>query len=265
MNSNRLRTQQKFEGFFGGITSEEWQSLKKRNILDYDLTAQNIADLNESLALDAKDLYFKGLLSITEAIFNIDKGLYSWATVKLYYSIFYLLRCSLACKNIAIIRHMRDLYYVTVNQGESIKRATANQDHKAVIGLFQLLFKESDLLQSNTIEDINPYLWIMERREEVNYKDREFHEPSPPDFFYEINCLSTTDGIGSVLHRLVDDEFLLCFQEEYATLAIPLKRLILTKKDLLESGIDIGLSNEKREKIESMLPFFDNKLFEAFF
>lgn len=263
MNSNRLRTQQTFEGFFGGISSGQWLELKKRDILAYNLTIQNATDLNNSLRLDAKDLYYKGLLSITEAIFNLDKGLYSWATVKLYYSIFYLLRCSLACRNIAIMRYQRDLYYITVHKGESFKKAPVNQDHKAVIELFQLLFEESDALQSNTIEDKNSYLWIMEKREEVNYKDREFHEPNPPYFFSEIDRLFANEGMERVIHKILNDEFLLCFQEEYATLAVPLKRLILTKKDLVDSAVNLDLGDEKIEKIKSVLPFTDNELVES--
>jgi hypothetical protein len=58
--------------------------------------------VQKALEEDAKDYYFSGLLSFVEALRGPPCGLSSWATVKLYYSVFYTLRAILALNEVAI-------------------------------------------------------------------------------------------------------------------------------------------------------------------
>lgn len=254
MNFNRLRTQMAFEQMYNGMESEQWKSLKKRNILDREISREEAERFKETLKGDSKDFYFKGLLSLIEALSNIEKDLYSWATVKLYYSTYYLLRCSLTSNEIAVVRYKRDLFYIRCNENEKFKQPSMNQDHQAVIDIFVKLFAEDDKLQSNSIDDENSYGWIKDRREAVNYKNREFLEPVCPTFFTEISEIIKNGGIELLVKRIMDDDYILTFQEEYAIIAIPLKRFLLTKETMIANGIDISLSNEKLEVLTKLLP-----------
>lgn len=254
MNSNRLRTQMAFEQMYNGIESEQWQRLKKRNILDRKITSEEAERFKETLEGDSKDFYFKGLLSLIEALSNIKNGLYSWATVKLYYSTYYLLRCSLTSKEVAVVRHKRELFYIRCNENEKFKQPSMNQDHQAIIDISVKLFAEDDKLQSNLINDENSYEWLKDRREAVNYKSREFLEPVCPAFFTEISENIKNSGIELLVKRIIEDAYILTFQEEYAIIAIPLKRFLLTKETMLANGIDISLSKEKLEVLTKLLP-----------
>lgn len=48
---------------------------------------------------DAKDYYYSGLLSFIEALRGPQCGLYSWATVKLYYSVLHASRHSRSARH----------------------------------------------------------------------------------------------------------------------------------------------------------------------
>lgn len=76
----------------------------------------------------------------------------------------------------------------------------------------------SDLLLSNNIDGIDVYQWMMRRREEVNYKDMDFHDPDAPDFWSELNNEICRYGISAVVDKMVNDLWLYCFQDEYAIL-----------------------------------------------
>lgn len=254
MNSNRLRTQMAFEQMYNGIESEQWQRLKKRDVLNRELTREEAVKFKETLKEDSKDFYFKGLLSLVEALSNVKNGLYSWATVKLYYSAYYLLRCSLTSKEVAVVRHKRELFYIRCNENEKYKQPSMNQDHQAIIDISINLFAEDDKLQSNSIDDENTYEWLKDRREAVNYKSREFLEPVCPSFFTEISEIIKNRGIEFLVTRIIDDSYILTFQEEYAIIAVPLKRFLLTKESMVANGIDISLSKEKLEVLSKLLP-----------
>ena len=56
--------------------------------------------LAASLRDDARDAIYSGVLSIAEAIQGLDRQLYSWTTVKLYYSVCYFARAALGLHGI---------------------------------------------------------------------------------------------------------------------------------------------------------------------
>lgn len=114
------------------------------------------------------------------------------------------------------------------------------------------LFKNSDLLLSNNIDGIDVYQWMMRRREEVNYKDMDFHDPDAPDFWSELNNEICRYGISAVVDKMVNDHWLYCFQDEYAILGVPTKRLVLTVDEIHKFGKVLNISNEKKELIDTM-------------
>jgi hypothetical protein len=230
--------------------------LARNNFRAYILTRHNALDLRSDLLEDAKDFYFKGVLSFCEAVNSISRTLYSWATIKLYYSVYYLLRSTLATKYIALIR-IRELFYLKANEGEQPKKITGragNTTHQGTIKVFERLFKLSDILQSNTIDGLNSYLWLMARREQINYREREFHDPGYPDFWQEVARTNASGQLNDLVSKYINDtRFIYSFQPDHACLALPVKRVILTKQDLTLEHVDTTFSTDQQHLLEDLL------------
>ena len=92
----------------------------------------------------------------------------------------------------------------------------------------------------------------MKKREEVNYKDLDFHDPSAPDFWSELNNEIEIYGIRTTIDKMVNDNWLYCFQDEYAILGIPTKRIILTVNEIHRQGRQLEILEEKKQLIDRM-------------
>lgn len=68
------------------------------------LTTNEAVQLKELLNEDAVDFFYNGILSFSEGIDAVFQKRFSWATIKLYYAVYYLIRATLASKEIAILR-----------------------------------------------------------------------------------------------------------------------------------------------------------------
>ena len=108
------------------------------------------------------------------------------------------------------------------------------------------------MLLSNNIDNTDVYHWMMKKREEVNYKDLDFHDPSAPDFWSELNNEIEIHGIRTTIDKMVNDNWLYCFQDEYAILGIPTKRIILTVNEIHRQGRQLEILEEKKQLIDSM-------------
>jgi hypothetical protein len=127
--------------------------------------------------------------------------------------------------------------------------------------LFQDIFNLTDKLQTNQIAGENAYEWLMKRREEVNYKDREFHEPIAPDFWIDISRHVSAGKLEDLVDIYINDiQFIYCFQDDHACLALPIKRMQITKQSLVNSGAVNILTNDKKTRIEQLLPIGRSKL-----
>jgi len=243
------------EQLFGCQDSDCWAQNRK-NFELYSLTQSDQSILENCLCEDSKDFYYKGLLSLSEAINSIDRKLYSWATVKLYYSVYYFLRCTLAIRRHAVIRNGQ-LYILRAEVGaKPVKKGNKkyNSTHQGTIYHFIDLFKSRDKLQDNQIDGENPYVWLMNRRDQIHYRERSFHDPDCSDFWEEISKYVLSGAVRSLLEMYISDsQFLYCFQEDHACLALPIKRAILTKQDIDNAGIELGLEKDKRALINSLL------------
>jgi hypothetical protein len=252
INFNRQRAQLRCETILNCETLEQWKSANFKSLrLDKSQAYLLSAELRE----DAKDLYFKALLSMFEALKSIDAKLFSWATVKLYYSIYYFLKCTMAVNGVALIRQ-KSLFYLKAIDGESpITKGNKkyNSDHSGTINFFIDLFG-SDILLSQSIDTTNVYEWFMNKREQINYRERQFNEPNNSDFWRFIADQIDKRNFETLLKGYIQDKFILCFQEEHAILAIPIKRAILTKEKLDAENIDIGFSNEQKSILLNLLP-----------
>ena len=217
-------------------------------------TTINSNTINEFKACIASDLeayYYKGVISLAEAIEGIHFYHYSWATVKLYYATFYLLRASLLSKDICFLRAKRDLFYLKVKANESFCSVGDNTDHKGTIKIQKDLIGNGDILLTNQIEGADTYDWLISRREEVNYKDVEFREPLCPDFWALLDNEIKSSSLETVIRKILGNFQVYCFQSDYAILALPLQRLLITKHDISLSNYSITLSEDKQNGILS--------------
>jgi hypothetical protein len=249
---DRHRAQLRCETILNCTTLDQW---KLANFKSLQLDKSQAYLLSNELREDAKDLYFKGLLSFFEALKSVDSKLFSWATVKFYYSIYYFLRCTMAVNGIALVRQ-QSLFYLKAIDGESpiTKRGKKyNSDHSGTINFFIDLFS-SDILLSQSIDTTNAYDWLMNKREQINYRERRFNEPKHSEFWELIADQIDKGNLEKILMDYIQDKYVLCFQEEHAALAIPIKRALLTKEKLDAENIDIGLSTEQKAILLNLLP-----------
>ena len=225
--------------------------LSNADVINYSFSSSEKNSLIEERKTDTKGLIFKGLISIIIALEKFKNNYYSWPTVNLYYSCFYLLKSSLCSRNVFLFRKERDMYYIDIDAKDKLTKVPSQHksDHNASIYLFKLMFSNTDILQSNSINNKHSYEWLRTKREEVNYKYPTFLEPQCPKFCQEIvKNSSSTKFIRLVKKYIEDEDIIYAFQEDHAILALPLKRLVYSIQDAKMNGID-NLFNLDQDKI----------------
>ena len=253
MSIDKYRFQKRMEEYFDDAGHRKLKDFKSAFLVG----AASEYLLKEDLKKDSLDYYYKGLLSLAQALDECKKTRYSWATVKLYYSLFYFLRASLAIKGIGFYRKERDLLRLDTKKGNLLavckeNGRIANSDHKATLGLFKELYGNTDILQSNQIEYKNSYQWLVEKREWINYKVRVFQEPECPDFWEETDkYIRKSKFVNIISDYFNDSSFIYCFQPENACLALPIQRFIKTQNEISLVFPDKKLSNKQIRVINS--------------
>ena len=235
---DRNRVQVSFEAFVGAASPEELIS-RKDGFKSHALSQQEVQQLSNDISQDAIDFFYNGILSFAEGIDSIFLKRFSWATVKLYYSIYYLIRASMAAKGYATLR-CKSMFRLKIADGET-PYGTNNKKyqttHEGTINHYRDQFGFADRLLSNKIGDIDAYEWMMNAREIVNYRSRSFLEPRCLDIWdYFSTCVDDRTLVTELLN-LENDPYVKCFQEEYAIVAIPIKRVQQTIADLASEGI----------------------------
>jgi hypothetical protein len=67
-------------------------------IISHVLSAIEARKLQSYLKEDAVDYLYSAAVSLGDALCGVTRSLFTWATVKLYYSVFYAMRARLALK-----------------------------------------------------------------------------------------------------------------------------------------------------------------------
>lgn len=198
------------------------------------LNAGEARTLAKSLGQDARDCYYSGVLSVADSVQSLDRGFYSWATVKLYYAAFYLARSALALSGYSIIYAGTTPYAWRALPGEvPVKRS--GPTHKVVLNAFPSYLAGHVLVSQNIGVDL-PFDWLMARREEVNYKFPKFCEPSAPNHFSFVASRGIRRAVGAYLD---DKSYMYAFDPDHAMLAFPLAGL-----KLLHGSFASGQPNE---------------------
>ncbi|MDD2799324.1 MAG: HEPN domain-containing protein [Bacteroidales bacterium] len=264
MSFDRYRSQSLCESILGCANFEEFINKPYTTVESLILDRNSAFSLSASLKQDAKDLYFKGCQSLTESLTSFNNRLYSWAIIKAYYATFYMIKADFALKDIALIRH-KCIYYLQATEGSSpltkgrtssSYRSNYSGDHKSALNYYNDLFSNSDILLSQEIEGLSSYQWLMKKREQVNYQERNFKEPFFPDFLEYINSRVISGDFLQLIDEIINDNtYLLTFQPEYAPISIPYKRALQTQKNFQDNGIYEILSNDQSEHLLRFEPY----------
>ncbi len=199
-------------------------------IVSRQLQAREAAQLAASLNDDARDAIYSGTLSIAEAIQGLDRKLYTWATVKLYYSAFYLTRASLALGGVGIFYSRTTPYSWRATAGATPTKR-AGTTHKVVLDTFSHHYTGS-VLASQDIGADKPFDWLVDKREAANYKIPKFCEPTAPAHFAFVEQV----GVRQLVQAYVLDEtHLYTFDPDHAMLAFPIAALKLVLAQLRRS------------------------------
>lgn len=181
------------------------------------LNGQKASELDRHLKNDSLNYLYSAIISYAEAIKGIQGGLYSWATVKLYYSAFYSLRSMLSTDGVCIFYLGTKGYSLLTRQGESPSKANGTT-HKLVMALFKKKYPLSPFVNQQ-IDMADAFQWIATQRELANYKNGRFSEPDTPEIFEKCNV-----GLQKLLTAYIEDEnYIFCFDHEHAILAFPLQ------------------------------------------
>jgi hypothetical protein len=234
---------------------------RKGDALGLRLSTFQADELKEQLLVDAQSYYYSALISFLDASLGLDRHLYSWSTVKLYYSVFYSLRCLLAISGYCIYYCNEKPFTCRAMAGTtgSMLKGTT---HKVVLSLFEQVFR-SDPLLSQDIAGEPALKWLINRREDANYKQARFTDPSPPAHFVRVNDL----GFRRAINAYLDDKTsLYVFDQDHAMVAFPLATLVRARVELkiqnlpyadLESNKFLsGLGRDKSGRIACLAQLF---------
>lgn len=268
LNFDRSRTQLIFEKYIGIISPSDFENKDNMTAFkQYQLTTDNVLELKEALAEDSNDYYYNGLISLLEGLISASLKRYSWATVKLYYSVFYFLRSSFASKNYCLMR-AKSMFRLKLETNEKVfttGNKKYNSTHGGTISHYCDIYSSEPLLTNNIDfngDEINIYAWMENIREIVNYRSRSFYEPSYLDFWEEINKVIDNNKFYELIENIIKNPLEFCFQEEYAVIAIPLARFIYTTNDFLSYSTLPKYNKSKIEFLLSLLP--DSLYFSTF-
>ncbi len=234
MNSKRKRTQLFFEDYYNCTENpSKWINCDFHN---YVVVDKDLIHLRSLAQADSKNYFFNGLLTFSEAVNGLKEGNYSWSVIKFYYSVYYLLRASMYINKIIFI-HKIGIYRLELKKGSKpLKKNNRkyNSDHKGTINHYIDLYSNSDILLSNKIEDTQTYEWLMDKREYVNYRISKFSEPGDYNFYSYYLANNFKKNYKDLIIDEIEDDYINCFQPETGLLAIPVKRLLATFKEVVE-------------------------------
>lgn len=257
MNFNRYRVQSAIEQELGCIDLIKWNSYVQK-FREYELTEQVSERLLIELKKDSADIYFKAIFSLADSINGISHGRHSWSVIKIYYATFFFLRCYFATEKHAFLKN-KGIYTLKIEKGEVPRRRDSgcylsekvSGDHKTTIFSFINSFKDEDILLSNTIEGKSIYEWLMDIRNQVNYRERAFTEPDGQYFYHDL--FDNNKLKAQVEKYLKDEDYVYCFDKDHCSLAAPLKLALIVKEKLYDFIDFEPLASEQRRELDRLL------------
>ena len=258
MSFKRNNVQEFIEAKCGCSDLTKWGSYQ-HNLAQLNLTSQDIALLNNLRKLDAISYWLKGLYSYSQGLHGIHRGFSAWSIVKLYYSIFYSLRCELLLNSYILVRNgaIFKLNISTDTQFSKYNAGKIRGDHQLTIKLYSDLVANgdiSDVISSNTIEGDSPYAWMLKQRERVNYHMQNFPDPDIDPLFVKTVEAIHDSKLEELLSQVITSaDNVMLFDIDYSMVAIPSYKLKLLHNELVAQGCDLSLNHIELTHIKSIL------------
>lgn len=262
INFDRNRTQLLYESLIGVNGPDELLS-KRDAFKNYTLKSNDIVLLKSTLKNDAIDFFNSGIISFSEGIDAIFQRRFSWATIKLYYSIFYMIRASMASKGVALLRcgSMFRLIIRVAEKPYNTGNKKYHTTHQGTISHYKDLFAQDDKLLSNKIDEKEAYDWMLEIREIVNYRAVTFKDPECLDVWERFSSAIDNNSIGDLLLLLENDsDYVYCLQEEYAVVGIPIKCVSKTIADFVGMGFIDDIPKNRIEYVKEVFNYSTREL-----
>lgn len=156
----------------------------------------------------------------------------------------------MASKNIGLLRN-KSMFRLKLRVGEKVYNTNNkkyNTTHEGTISHYKDLFSTSDKLLTNNIENQDAYAWMQNMREIVNYRQVAFKDPGYLPIWDKFFEASQEGTLNTLLQTLQDDDpYTYCFQEEFAIVGIPVKRLIQTIEDFGNADLLRLITTERKE------------------
>lgn len=210
------------------------------------LTSAQAASLSAALGEDAKGAIYSSIVSIADAFSGLQRGCFSWATVKLYYACFYLSKAAIARRGYCIFYVGRSPYYLEAKPG-STPVSQGGNSHTVVTSLYKKHVPHG-IINSQPLDGGHAFDWITSHRENVNYKSSRFSDPIVPAWFSNVDAY----GIRKLIGAYLADPFLYAFDVSHAMVALPLAALQdESNNSMLFSGL--GLSSDDLVNLRNFL------------
>lgn len=236
MHFDRSAVQEFFEQRVGCPNAETFADFVEP-LAGIRLTMDDANALVESARADIQGQFERAALTLLQAIADIEVRNRLWATVKLYYSVFYALRVELHLNGLSIVRCGK-IFTCDRKYGSTLTRYNNAEkgDHAIAISLASKHLTGIDILLDAKIDGKSTYLWMKSLREIVQYKMRNPPETVGYDPFFPANQMSISEQIQLYLN---DTDPYYCFDADYAALAIPIKRFQITAKNVQSEKIPL--------------------------
>lgn len=202
---------------------------------DLQLFTHEAHDLRAANLADCPNFLYSGIVSLGEAIDGLTTCRFTWATVKLYYSVFYIARARLAADGIALVQDGRPAYSFRCVPSTP-PEPRGNNTHEAVLSTFANELSHHRLLTS-TIDGKQPLEWLADRRVDANYRISRFGDPTPISHFSSISPTSIRVAVETYV-----DDILFAFDRDHAMLAFPIQLLMDALTFAASRGIDVPAS-----------------------
>ena len=104
---------------------------------------------------------------------------------------------------------------------------------------------------TNSIEGCCVYDWLMEKRNDINYRDCTFMEPANGNFYIDLFDKSKIER--RINNYIEDSTPIYCFDKDHCMLAAPIRRFIDVKRSFKQNNISNPLTNGRKQSIEKLL------------
>ena len=180
--------------FHRNVIQPSWN---KQNLKSYVLSAADATALDLALRNDLRKYYYTAAISIANALHDLAGGFYSWATVELFYSVFYLNRAISGMYKDAFLYHKKVAFKVSPRAG-SQPVALAGNTHEVVIeeAIASGLYSPAS---GQLLDSLHPFKWIERERNRVNYLLGRFAEPEVPMIYKEISTRGVRRAVTAYL------------------------------------------------------------------